>query len=83
MIESPSDDEYLQQVNNVVQPFGCVATDLGPDAVAVKGDGREVGPSVLVTFPSEMSMKEIGKISTKITNEVPHICRVLMNLASL
>lgn len=75
-----TDEELLAKVNVVVLPFGCTATDIGPDAVAVKGDARATGPSVLVTFPDGMSMEHIGRISTKITNEVREVSRVLMNI---
>lgn len=73
-------DELLAKINKVIQPFGCVATELGPYAVAVMGDDRFYGPSVFVTFSIAMNMEEVGKISTKITNEVHGISRVLMNI---
>ncbi len=72
--------EILNQVNTVVAPYGCAATDLGPDSVGVKGDSREYGPSVFITFPEGMSNEEISSISNEITNKVKEISRVLMNI---
>ncbi|MBY0473418.1 hypothetical protein K2Q00_04050 [Patescibacteria group bacterium] len=74
------DQELLQKVNEIVSSYGCVATDLGPDSVGVQGDARVVGPCVFVRFPPEMSHEQIGLISTKITNQVKGITRVLMDI---
>jgi GMP synthase PP-ATPase subunit len=70
----------LEQVNNVVRPHGCEATDLGPDSVGVQGDARAYGPSVYVTFPEDMSPEKVSEISTEITNRVRGITRVLRHI---
>lgn len=72
--------ELLAKVQSVVQPFGCIATELGPNSVGVMGDARFYGPSVYITFPPNISMEEVSRISTRITNEIPGISRVLMNI---
>ena len=75
-----TDEELLSRVNEVIKPFGCIATDLGPDGVGVQGDARVYGPSVFVSFPPHTNNEDISRISNKITNEVPGITRVLMNI---
>ena len=77
-----TDAELLAKVNVLLEPLGCKATDLGPDSVGVQGDARFYGPCVFVDFPSEMEWEEISKISTRITNEVPGISRVMRNIAT-
>lgn len=72
--------DILARVNKIVEPYGCVATDLGPYAVGVKGDNREYGPSVFITFREDMTPSEIQAISTEVTNRVAEISRVLMNI---
>jgi len=74
------EENLLEQVQKVVEEFGCTATDLGPDAVGVKGDARFYGPSVYVTFPPEMTPEQISHVSTEITNRVQGVSRVLMNV---
>lgn len=75
-----SDEDILVRVNAVIARYGCVATDLGPDTVGVKGDNRFCGPAVFVRFPRDMPQNEIATISTTITNSVPEIGRVLMEI---
>jgi len=74
---SGSDEELLAEVNEVAAPFDCVTTELGPKSVGVQGDGRVFWPCVYVACPSHMSLEEIGAVSTKITNEVRGISKVL------
>ena len=76
----PTDEELLAQVNAVLKETGCVATDLGPNSVGVQGDGRVYDPVVFVTFAEGMNWVRIGEISNMITNQVPGITRVLMNV---
>lgn len=76
-----SDDDLLQQVNNVIGKHGCVATDIGPDAVGVMGDARYVGAAVFVNFPGDMEHATISQISNEITNKVRGIARVLMEIS--
>ncbi len=76
-----ADEELLAKANTVLKDTGCVATDLGPDSVGVQGDARFVGPCVYVDFPPDMDWDQIGKISTRIVNEVPGISRVMKNIA--
>ena len=74
------DEKLLDEVNQLVEPYGCTATDLGPDSVGVMGDARAYGASVFVTFPPTWSHEEIARVSTEITNKVRGITRVLMNI---
>lgn len=75
------ESELLQKVNTVIAPFGCVATELGPDSVGVQGDNRAYLPSVYVRFREGMTMEEIAEVSNAITNYVPGISRVLMEIS--
>ncbi|HWB33750.1 MAG TPA: hypothetical protein VG753_00280 [Candidatus Paceibacterota bacterium] len=72
--------ELIDAVQRLVEPLGCSVTGLGPDAVAVMGDARFYGPSVFVRFPKDCSMDEVSRISTRITNEVKGIARVMMEI---
>ena len=78
-----TDEELLARVQAVIGPLGCTATDIGPKSVAVMGDARFYGPSVFVQFPEASSMDEIAHISTKITNEVKGIARVVMEVVRI
>ena len=75
-----NEEEILEKVRAVVEPFDCVVTGLGPDSVGVKGDARFYGPSVYVKFPKDMDWEKISEVSTSITNNVPEISRVLMDV---
>jgi len=77
-----SDEELLGRVNDLVAPFGCRATALGPNAVGVMGDAREYGASVYVIFPPDTPYEEISRVSTEITNKVRGITRVLMEISA-
>ena len=70
----------LALVQKVFDPYGCTALRIGPDAVAVKGDAREVGPSVVIRFPIDMPDQDIARISNEVTNKVRLVCRVLMDV---
>jgi GMP synthase PP-ATPase subunit len=74
------DTTLLAKVNEVVKPFGCETTELGPDSVGVQGDYRVHCPSVYVRFPKGITMAEAAVISNKVTNEVPGISRVMMEI---
>jgi GMP synthase PP-ATPase subunit len=73
-------NELLAKVNAAIKPFGCIATELGPDSVGVQGDGRVYCPTVFVKFPLGISIEQVALISNKVTNEVPGISRVLMEI---
>lgn len=64
----------IKHANDMVRPFGRVIA-LGPDAVGVLGDARAVGVAVLVKFEKDAKVSEL---STKITNRVRGVARVLM-----
>ena len=70
----------LAKVNELISPYGCKVTELGPASVGVQGDARVYGPSVYVLFPINTSHEEISRISTEITNKVSGITRVLMEI---
>lgn len=72
--------DILREVNDLIEPLGCIATGLGPNAVGTKGDRRFVGPSVYVRFKEGMNLNEIGEISTRITNNVRGVSRVLAEI---
>lgn len=72
--------DLLAEVQTLVGPFGAVATALGYNSVAVMGDARFYGPTVIVKFPPSMSIEACGLLSTRITNEIPGIARVLMEI---
>ena len=71
----------LAQVNTLLAPYGCKATELGPDSVGVQGDARAHGPSVFVQFPLGTSQEKIAEISNLITNRAKGITRVLMEIS--
>lgn len=74
--------KYLEkEVTKVLKGTGCVVTGFGPDSVAVMGDARFYGPCVFVRFPSGTTMERVAILSNKITNEVPGISRVMMEIA--
>mgnify|MGYP003395353037 CR=1 FL=1 len=75
-----ANEKLLAEVNAVIEPLSCKATDIGPESVGVQGDARVYKPVVFVTFPIEMTMDEIGKISTMVTNQISGVSRVLMNV---
>ena len=75
-----SEAEMQSAIEGVLKDTGCVFTGFGPDAVAVMGDARFYGPCIFVRFPAEMQHDEIAKISTRLTNEVRGISRVLMEI---
>ncbi len=75
-------DLLLTQINAIINQYGCVATELGPDAVNVVGDARAARPCVYVSFPADMDWDRIQTISTLITNRV-RVSRVLMEIASV
>lgn len=79
-MDSQVESDLLEKINAVLQEHGVHATDLGPDSVAVMGDARFYGPCVFVSFPTEFSMEQIGRISTRLINEVPGVSRVLMEV---
>ncbi len=66
----------IKEVNDLIEPFGVVS-GLGPNAVAVMGDGRSVGASVTIRFTSNAN---IAELSTMITNRVRGVARVLMDV---
>ncbi|MEX0916908.1 MAG: hypothetical protein WDZ90_00045 [Candidatus Paceibacterota bacterium] len=70
----------LARVNELIEDRGCIATELGPDSVGVQGDARVLGPSVYVRFPQGASDELIREVSADITNRVPRITRVLMEI---
>lgn len=75
-----SEDNLLEEVRQIVEPYDCVVNGLGPDSVGVMGDRRVVGPSVCVYFPPDMEPERIQEISTEITNRVRGITRVLQDI---
>lgn len=70
----------LNQVDTLIRPLGCRAVDLGPPAVGVMGDARAYLRSVVVRVPPNATPEEIGVISTRITDRVRGVARVLMQI---
>lgn len=52
---------------------------LQANAVAVKGDARQYGPTVMVRFSANVDDERRAELSTLITNQVPEITRVLVD----
>ena len=74
------EDAIVARVQELVGPFGCQVSGVGPESVAVMGDARAVGISLTVRFPKGTAHQEIARISNKITNEVRGVTRVLMDI---
>lgn len=75
-------EDLLEQVNKLIEPYGCRALDLGEKSVGVQGDGRVHGPSVFIEGPPGMSSEEMGKIATEIINKVKGLTRVLWDITT-
>ncbi len=83
-MSSLEDDKKLfTAINAIIAPYGCVAFGIGPEAVAVMGDGRVVSESILVRFPRDPSPELITTVSTAITNRVRGITRVVQDVVSV
>lgn len=70
-----AEQRLLTKTRELIEPLGCRVIGLGPQAVGVLGDAREVGIAIVVRF---CEGADIGTISTMITNRVRGITRVLM-----
>jgi len=73
--------DIVEQVEDMLICTGCTVVGIGPHSVAVMGDARFYGPSIIIKFPYGTSVEEMGKISTKITNEIKGISRVLAEVS--
>lgn len=71
-----------RKIMKLLKPYSCEFIDFGPNAVAVKGDTRVVGPSVIIAFPNGMSDEKIAQISNEVTNKNRAVCRVLRHIFS-
>ena len=72
--------ELVQEVNQLIEPYGCKVTSITADAVGVMGDSRVYAPGVTISIPKDMTMERIGQISTEIINKVKGISRVLFDI---
>ncbi|OGC80715.1 hypothetical protein A2943_02395 [Candidatus Adlerbacteria bacterium RIFCSPLOWO2_01_FULL_51_16] len=70
-------EDLLTSVKRAVAGMECEVLCLGPDSVAVMGDARFYGPSVIIKFHSGITAVREAEIATKITNDVEGISRVL------
>lgn len=73
-------EDLVAQVEAMLAYTGAEVIGLGPDSVAVMGDSRFYGPSIVIKFPPGTTNEKIAEISTKITNEVKGISRVLIEI---
>ena len=82
MSKEIDEEALLARVNEIIAPFGCIATEVGPWAVGQQGDNRVYGPSVYVTYPPGTTTEEAGAIATELINKTPglDITRVLMEI---
>ena len=71
--------QLIQSVNDLISPFGCTVTGLGPKAVGVLGDARSVGVSIIIKFSTDVNPVEM---STLIINKIKGITRVMMDVGS-
>lgn len=69
--------DLVAEVEDALAFTGCTVVGLGPHSVAVMGDARFYGPCVIVRFAPWHTTVEVTHLSTKITNEVRGISRVL------
>lgn len=74
---TPAERRLVEQVNQLIVPHGCRVTGLGPQAVGVLGDAREVGVAVIVQIGKNA---DAGTISSMVTNRVRGVTRVLMDV---
>lgn len=73
-----SDKTILNHVDTILADSGGEALEISADAVAVKGDARQYGPTVIVRFSDNVTSESRAALVTKITNQVPEITRVLV-----
>lgn len=78
-----TDDErstILPLATTLLSEVGGEAVCLGPDSVGVQGDARFIGPCMIIRLPPNLPHEEIGRISTKIINEIKGVSRVLLDI---
>lgn len=73
-----SEATILADVAAVIKEYGEVL-GLQAHAVAVKGDARQYGPTVMVRLSANVDHERRSELSTLITNQVPEITRVLVD----
>ena len=73
-----SNKKILEHVDIILADFGGEAVEISANAVAVKGDARQYGPTVIVRFSDNVTSEHRVELATKITNQVPEITRVLV-----
>lgn len=72
--------EIVAHVQALVCSEGGYGVQLVAAAVAVKGDARQRGPGVLFRVPGSMTEQQRIELSNTITNHVPEITRVLIEI---
>ena len=70
-------ERIIREVNQVLKESRSRVVELSAPAVAVLGDARFYGPTIIVRFNPRLTMEEIGKLATRIINEVKGLSRVL------
>lgn len=73
--------DLAAQVEKILAGTGCTLAGFGPDSVAVMGDARFYGPSVCISVPPWIDMEQVGRLSSRITNEVKGVSRVLVEVS--
>lgn len=76
--QNRTEAEIVAHVAAVIGEYGEVL-GLQANAVAVKGDGRQYGPTVMVRLSANVDHERRSELSTLITNQVPEITRVLVD----
>ena len=74
-----SEARILADVAAIIDEYGGEALGLQANAVAVKGDARQYGPTVMVRLSANVDHERRAELSTLITNQVPEITRVLVD----
>ncbi len=78
-----TDDLILDHVQSIISEFGWTVVELQIDSVAVKGDARQYGPTVVVRVTFDTPGERISEIATMLTNQVPELTRVLVEIPPL
>lgn len=76
--QNRTEAEIVAHVAAVIGEYGEVL-GLQANAVAVKGDARYYGPTVMVRFSANVDHERRAELSTLVTNQVPEITRVLVD----
>lgn len=70
-------ERIIREATEVLKESRSTVVELSAPAVAVLGDARFYGPTIIVRFNPRLTMEEIGALATRIVNEVKGLSRVL------